>query len=603
MQSQVRRLLSPRSSILLGLALLLIFLAERLLGSGTGRVVLDGLGALLLLLAGVDKVLALLAQQAAARRYGQFYLSAYALVLASLGAYALHLHAFATAPEGRGPALWYAIFYLLLLLGLALIAALELSAVQMRPAGFVDVKRSLAAMITGATLVCALGALLAVNYAGEQRPWRRDYSFGAPTSPSPATLSLVQTSDPPVELFVFLPRGNRLLAEVLPYFESLQQAGAKLIVQDQAVDPDLAKDLKITGNGYVGLRRGERKGKWYLGADFDAARLRLKRMDREMRTQIAQLTVPERVVYWTIGHEERGDQQSNKKDRPQAKVLHDLLRSLNVKLRRLGMVEGLGAAVPDDAAMVMVFGPQSDFLPQEVQALRDYLRGGGSLWLMLDPQHPAGLKPLLDDIGVELGQQVCNDRVFVDASHSDADHAFIVSNNFAHHDAAKSLNKVGQRATVLMQNAAVLHSTAKPWGKQTTLLRALSGSFVDLNGNFRFDADHEKRGVEPLIIVAEAAAKGDKAPARVAVLGDSDALADSLMNNKPNLVLGYEMAAWLLGDDRLGGEVDSDEDVAIQHTREGDKLWFYGTTFAAPIGVLALGLVYISLRRRRGRSA
>lgn len=604
MQKRIRALLSPWPSVMLVLAMLFFFIAERLISQGSARVIVDVIAAFLFMAAFGWRIVLARPVQDNARRFGLAQLAAYSLILVGLMAYALHLRAFATAPDGRGPALWYAAFHLLNWTGLGLVAALELSAVQMRPAAFIDWRRSRAAMITATSLVFATTFLLAINYFANQRPMRRDYSFGAPTSPSQATLSMIQSSDPAVEIVLFLPRGNRLLAEVLPFFEGLREAGAKLTVQDQALDPQLSKKLKVTGNGYVGLRQAERTAKWYLGSELDTARQRLKHMDRELRTQLAQLTVAERVVYMTSGHGERADRTSSKKDRPQAKVFSDLLRSLNIKVHRLGLAEGLAGAVPDDASLVIVFGPQADFRPEEVQALRDYFKRGGALWLMLDPGDMHGLQALLDDIGVQIGSTLCNDRVFVDASHSDADHAFIVSNNFAHHDAVSSLRNAGQRATVLFKGAAGLSKKQKVWGKQTILLRSLADSFADLNSNFIFDADSEKRAPESMIIGAEKKAKAaDKKPQRLVVIGDSDVLADGLMASKPNLLLGYELATWLLGNDKLAGAVDSEQDPVIQHTRNGMVWWFYGTTFAAPILILALGLFYVSMRRRRGRTS
>ena len=43
----------------------------------------------------------------------------------------------------------------------------------------------------------------------------------------------------------------------------------------------------------------------------------------------------------------------------------------------------------------------------------------------------------------------------------------------------------------------------------------------------------------------------------------------------------------------------SEEDVAIEHSREKDKLWFYATTFAVPAPILGLGLWVARSRRRR----
>ena len=47
-------------------------------------------------------------------------------------------------------------------------------------------------------------------------------------------------------------------------------------------------------------------------------------------------------------------------------------------------------AVPDDAAMVVVAGPKTDFFPPEVDALKKYLGKRGKLLLMLDPPAAGG---------------------------------------------------------------------------------------------------------------------------------------------------------------------------------------------------------------------
>ena len=41
--------------------------------------------------------------------------------------------------------------------------------------------------------------------------------------------------------------------------------------------------------------------------------------------------------------------------------------------------------VPDDASVVVVAGPATDFFPPEIDALKTYLAKGGKLLLELDP--------------------------------------------------------------------------------------------------------------------------------------------------------------------------------------------------------------------------
>jgi ABC-type uncharacterized transport system involved in gliding motility auxiliary subunit len=65
--------------------------------------------------------------------------------------------------------------------------------------------------------------------------------------------------------------------------------------------------------------------------------------------------------------------------------------------------------VPDDASLVVVAGPAEEFFDAEVDALKAYLDGGGSVLLMIDPQTSPRLGSLLDEWGVTLDERVVLD--------------------------------------------------------------------------------------------------------------------------------------------------------------------------------------------------
>jgi hypothetical protein len=58
---------------------------------------------------------------------------------------------------------------------------------------------------------------------------------------------------------------------------------------------------------------------------------------------------------------------------------------------------------------------------------------------------------------------------------------------------------------------------------------------------------------------------------------------------------------WLGGDEAIVGDVVSEDDRAIQHTKNEDVVWFTLTLIGAPIIVLTLGLVGTTRRRRVSR--
>jgi hypothetical protein len=57
---------------------------------------------------------------------------------------------------------------------------------------------------------------------------------------------------------------------------------------------------------------------------------------------------------------------------------------------------------------------------------------------------------------------------------------------------------------------------------------------------------------------------------------------------------------WLAGEESIVGDVISEDDKPIQHTKNEDVVWFTLMIIGAPIIVLTLGLIGTWARRRRG---
>src|SRR5207247_11085311 len=72
-------------------------------------------------------------------------------------------------------------------------------------------------------------------------------------------------------------------------------------------------------------------------------------------------------------------------------------------------------AVPDEASVVIVAGPRTDFFAPEIEALKKYLEKSGKLLLELDPQDKADSPPLTNlialahDWGIQVGNNVVVD--------------------------------------------------------------------------------------------------------------------------------------------------------------------------------------------------
>ena len=55
--------------------------------------------------------------------------------------------------------------------------------------------------------------------------------------------------------------------------------------------------------------------------------------------------------------------------------------------------------IPPDADVVIIAGPKTKLFDNEVIAIQEYLEGGGSLMVLVDPQIETGLEVLMRPVG------------------------------------------------------------------------------------------------------------------------------------------------------------------------------------------------------------
>ena len=123
--------------------------------------------------------------------------------------------------------------------------------------------------------------------------------------------------------------------------------------------------------------------------------------------------------------------------------------------------------------------------------------------------------------------------------------------------------------------------------KVTTLIRTLPMTFQDTNRNYEADADEAKNVYDIATAVErDVEVGGQKQQARAIVVGSVGWMADVAMR-PANAQFGYDAIRWLSRDEDVAGEIESEEDVAVVHTREEDWYWFLTAMFAMPSLVIA----------------
>jgi hypothetical protein len=393
------------------------------------------------------------------------------------------------------------------------------------------------------SLAAIYGSLLVFAASGVDL--RVDYSYFRTSRPSDSTRSYVRNMGEPLRVVAFFPEVNEVRAEVVGYLRELSTGAPqlKLEVHDRLLVPKLAKELRAVQDGVIVLARGTSIQSMSIGTELDAARPKLKTLDRDFQEQLLKILRTRRTAYFTVGHGEINDNPRSSADESQrsAQVVRTLIQRQNFTIRDLGLAQGLAKDVPDDADIVLALGPTEAFSREELQALGRYADRGGRLVLALDAdafstkdlvtQEPvpgappaasaapagsavspvasaaapaagvaagaAAAAALAEVVGLTFAADaLANDKHYVPVRYNESDRICLVTNSFSSHASVTTLSRNSGRAAVVMFGAGSLDkSKAAGDAKIDFTIRSMSGTFRDKNRNYREDADEKSVGV------------------------------------------------------------------------------------------------------------
>lgn len=617
--------LALTGAYLVGLGL--VFVGQRLVGEpGLGRTLLGGLGVAISGGALTVRLLGRTRMASAAARVETIAAALYGAGLVAMGLYWLTtsnglemLGIRETAAGDHLSAILGALWIALMVCSLFALLFVELSYATMPIAGAVEIKRVHTSAAAGLTLALALIYLMAFNFTATEFEVRRDLSYFKEATPSEATVRMVERLDEPIEVVLFYPQSNEVLERVRPYFEELQRHtdNVQLRVVDHVLAPRLTKEHRVRRNGTVLITRGEQGESFPVGLELEKARSRLKRLDKNFQVRFSTVSQPPMILYTTVGHGERITRHLDEAGRGGIYKLTQLVRRFGLRHRNLGLAQGLASHVPEDAAVVAVVGPTQTFLPEEVESLVRYARGGGRLLLTLEPGEPAGLEPLLEELGLELGEgTLTHEQLYRLLTDTTADRAAIISNRYSSHPAVTTVTRATKGVATVFYHAGHL-SKRRDLDQQRInfIIRSISGTWADLDGDLTYDPGEEHRmtySMAAAVTLPEAgddddgneAGEDDEDEGRAVVIADADVFSDRVIGNEGNHQLAADVITWLSGYEGGAGQIELDDDPAIEHTRGQDALWFWSTVVLIPAAVLLFGLIFTARRKARpGRSS
>jgi len=457
-------------------------------------------------------------------------------------------------------------------------------------------------------VVVFLGLLIAVNYISNRQNKRWDLTAAKQFSLSDQTKKILTGLKQPVSVKVYYddsdPNVGNQKQGLQDRLDSYRYVTSQLNIDyvDAVKDPTGAKQDNVTtlpttifsSNGRSERTSGQTE------QDFTNA---LKKL----------LTGTSKKVYFIQGH---GEHNLDATDRTGYSGAAAELKNDNFETAKLALAQE--GKIPDDTAVVVVAGPQTDYLAPEMDMLRAYLKKGGKLLLMLDPTPKVDAPPLTNLIALakEWGVDVGNDYVLdqsgvgqmfrmgpevpiamiypphpITAGFSGAMTAYFLARSVTPITGGSN----GHTAQAIAQTSA--HS----WAETNLQDLLLKGKAVP-----EFDKG-DKAG--PITLVAAVSAPVADAPAgaapdapkpetRLVVAGDSDFASNYILPFQANRDFFSNVVNWLAQQEDLISIRPRDaEDRRIQLTAGQGTSIFYLALFVIP-GLLFLNGIRVWWRRR-----
>jgi len=248
-------------------------------------------------------------------------------------------------------------------------------------------------------IVVVLLITIAVNYLGTRRNWRKDFTAGQQYSLSDQTRNILSKLDSPLTIDVYTQEPDfQQYKDRLKEYEYVSKQ-----VQTQYIDPDkqrtAAQQAGVQQYGTVIVKYKDRTERVTQNNEQDLTNGIIKAVSGQTRK-----------VYFTAGH---GEKDPTSQERDGFGTLGDALKRENYGVEKIILAQT--GSVPDDASVLIVAGPTTDFFPPEIEALKKYLDKHGKLLLMIDPPakvdapQPTSLITLAHDYGIDVGNDIVVD--------------------------------------------------------------------------------------------------------------------------------------------------------------------------------------------------
>lgn len=425
---------------------------------------------------------------------------------------------------------------------------------------------------------------------------------------SPLTKKVLKALNKEVKVIIFYQRD-----QIFEFRDLLKKYGdetSKISYQffNLNQNPGKAKEYGITGYGAIAVEsQGKRRTFNYC-------------TEENVTNGIISVTREEKeVIYFIKGHGE-GD-FTNLDERVGYSHVSFALEREGYAVKSLLLLRK--EKVPEDASVLIINGPQEEFLPTELQAISDYVLGGGRVLFMIDPYTVPHLVNYLKDYNILVSKDMVVDKeskLFA----GDIFSPLVFPSR--RHPITENINKV--MVFPLVCSVEIISPPKSERVDTKSLAQTSPGSWAEINRKsiaqgeeLYFQEWEDKKGPISVVAVAEVYGRAEKKTkeevseeeeqkegetpiGRVVVCGDSDFASNLYFTVLGNKDFFLNTINWLSEEEQL---------ISIRHkteqtypfsplflTENQKKVIFWFSVVIQPLLILSIGIFIYTRRKIRG---
>jgi len=428
-----------------------------------------------------------------------------------------------------------------------------------------------------------VGVLVLLNFLNTRYHYRWDLTEAKVFTLSPQSLKVIAQLKQELEIYGFFERGENPRVTDLIRGYAYQSSRVKFQAIDPDRHPELVRRFKIQQFNSLHLRYGK-----------ESTNLTDTTEEAITNTILKLSKAGKKTVYFLTGHgEPKGEDRDNVQGYAGAK---DALENENYQVKELLL--SAQARVPEDASVLVIAGPQKPLLDHELRATEKYVKGGGSLLILLSPPGRDGLRGLLKDWGVEVGDDLVVDQVIRLFAGPSLGVEPIVDTYSGHHPITREFK---ERTIFPMVRSVDALRSSKPGLEVTSLAKTSPTSWAerDLDGIFRQGkaalGPGDKKGPVSIGVAVAANLKKmgvDKdGEAKIVVLGSAGFANNRFIQIFFNRDFFLNVTNWLVGqEDLISIRPRSIRSSRIQLSEKEGTMIFYLSFLFLPEILLIIGL-------------